>query len=656
MKSAGALLLILALMAACTGDASDEVASPSLPVTPQSTASTTTPGNISVVAATATSAPAAAPTSEPAASSTIALAATATPPPAATPVGTPTASPIPAPSTAREVLVAASTAMANVQSGSFRYEFDGSVVGEAPDWAPSKYGYVRHGDFQAPDRSRYSVEVSFGPLTIKHDEIAIGDHRYVMSEPGGEWRYEPLLAESRPREDRIGGIDLELPDDVMGLFTLMGMDVLEGVPVYYVSGEMSDAAVKRMLGEELSEHENENALVEMWIGAEDNLLRKLQAQQVSWLQELEAEIDHTTVVALSDFAKAVDIQPPKTSSYTQDDDHGADPGTATQVRVGQTVEGTISGENDSDYFSFQADEGSGYLIRITSGSLQDPDLYVQSNLVLVATGLATQDPNVREASWVASNSGTNVIVVQSRYYDTGTYTLSLTEIDATQITFDHPPNEENATPLEVGGSVEARFDSDFDVDMFTFMAEEGGAYYIELVPREAGEISMLAYHDRGNPDLDNFVDGRDGGAASLQYFASSAGQHFIYVAGEQMAQAYTLTLADLDPGQLSIDHGNEITSATRLAVGESVTGNVDSEEDIDYFSFLADEGESYWIDLTPSVDAKVGFSVHDINFAEVHTGTRGILWTAPDTRQYYVMVAAVSETGSYTLEVTRKTE
>ena len=61
-----------------------------------------------------------------------------------------------------------------------------------------------------------------------------------------------MLEESRLREDRIGGIDLELPDDVMGLFTLMGMDVLDGVFVYHFAGEMSDAAVMRMLGEELS--------------------------------------------------------------------------------------------------------------------------------------------------------------------------------------------------------------------------------------------------------------------------------------------------------------------------------------------------------------------------------------------------------------------
>ena len=81
---------------------------------------------------------------------------------------------------------------------------------------------------------------------------------------------------------------------------------------------------------------------------------------------------------------------------------------------------------------------------------------------------------------------------------------------------------------------------------------------------------------------------------------------------------------------------------------------VDRKDDIDYFSFLAEEGEVYPADLTSNIDATVGFAIHNLHCTEIRRGTVGIRWTPSGTGEYFIMVVAASESGSYTLTVTHR--
>ena len=545
-----------------------------------------------------------------------------------------------------------------LQSGHFRSEATGAIVGELPDWSPREFEYVTYGDFQAPDRSSYTIEATFWAFTTTQHMISIGDHGYLQNTQNDSWLYDPSAAGSLGNRDHLGDIDLRLPEDVIALFTLVGVQDLDGVPVYYITGDIPDAAARTILGEMPLDGESDNAKVEIWIGADDFLLHKLQLQQKGWDQDLEADLAITTVVTFSDFGKALDIQPPPSGDETNDDDHGDDPGRATAVLVGQTVDGSIGEDYDGDYFSFQAEEGKGYLIQVTNGTLDRSRFYLtHASFLPEAADLATDEPDTREIRWVASTSSPYYIVVESRSgYSTGSYILSLSEIDPSIVPFDHPPTQEAATPLEVGGRVEGSGNYEHDIDMFTFMAEVGVAYQIELTPREATQVAIWVSAQGGSAGPENFAESQDGGPAILRFVASSSGSHFIVVVVTNETLAYTLTLTQLEPGRVTVDHGDDFLSATRLAVGESVDGIVDREEDTDYFSFLAEEGEVYLIDLTPGNDTKVGFAIHDLNFVEIHFGTAGILWTAPRTAEFFIFVVGVSETGTYTLSVTRESE
>ena len=57
---------------------------------------------------------------------------------------------------------------------------------------------------------------------------------------------------------------------------------------------------------------------------------------------------------------------------------------------------------------------------------------------------------------------------------------------------------------------------------------------------------------------------------------------------------YTLTVSH---STIVDDHGDGVDDATAIRVGADVQGAVDYDDDIDFFRFQAEQGESYQIDV-----------------------------------------------------------
>ena len=105
------------------------------------------------------------------------------------------------------------------------------------------------------------------------------------------------------------------------------------------------------------------------------------------------------------------------------------------------------------------------------------------------------------------------------------------------------------------------------------------------------------------------------------------------------------------------DHGDWIDGATAIAVGEAVEGEVNYGGDADVFGFQAEKGVFYQIDvelgtLEDSWLALFDSDEWELAYNEDHGGSFAsrIVWTAPSSGEYYVMVGGYG-TGSYTLTV-----
>ena len=114
-------------------------------------------------------------------------------------------------------------------------------------------------------------------------------------------------------------------------------------------------------------------------------------------------------------------------------------------------------------------------------------------------------------------------------------------------------------------------------------------------------------------------------------------------------------------GAFPDDHADRLEDATPIRVGEAVAAAMDYPGDIDFFSFDAEQGEAYQIDVAPDGFWDSTATLYDgkgslLEFNDDHEDSLAsrIVWTAPASESFHVAVASWWETGTYTLTVTRQ--
>ena len=161
---------------------------------------------------------------------------------------------------------------------------------------------------------------------------------------------------------------------------------------------------------------------------------------------------------------------------------------ASEIAIGEAVEGTLDYMFDFDYFTFQAEEDQKYNITVnheslgaSSITLYDPDGRTQGRWKSL-----TREPSVPRMQWLAPSSDEYYFAVQNFGGKTGGYTLTITPV--APIDDDHGDAIAAATSISLGEVARGTIDDDFDYDYFQFQAVEGKRYRVVTEP------STLDYH------------------------------------------------------------------------------------------------------------------------------------------------------------------
>ena len=405
---------MLALMTAAVGCGADE------PTAIPPTATAVMPSPTSTQEPAATAEPTATPTPEP----------TSTP----TPVPSPTATPEPALPTVREIIDAAAAAMASVESGSITLEGSAALGGDVS----LETTLVLSGDFQAPDRSRFTTSISAAGVSLEYDSIVIGEDGYQENLFTGDWEASQDARSILGDSGYLGQLDLALIDEDIALITLEGVVDLDGVRVYHLKGDLPGSAAANITGDSTinEDAQGEPLEAEMWIGVEDSLVRKM-SLGFQLTDDLSGQtINALTILTYSDFGKDVDIQAPEVAqpvfSITLPggfDDHGNDQWSATEIAIGETAEGIVDDLFDFDYFVFRAEEGQTYVMVVSLGTLTDSTLGLyDSNGEELDWNDDYGDSAGSRIEWTAPATGEYFLAVEGFDVDaTGTYTLTVTE-------------------------------------------------------------------------------------------------------------------------------------------------------------------------------------------------------------------------------------
>ena len=95
----------------------------------------------------------------------------------------------------------------------------------------------------------------------------------------------------------------------------------------------------------------------------------------------------------------------------------------------------------------------------------------------------------------------------------------------------------------------------------------------------------------------------------------------------------------------TVDHGDDIKGATAVVVGAETRGVLENEEDLDYFRFKAEAGQSYQLGIQPFDLFHPQLILLNDEGQEVYsTGSveQVFSWEAPESQDYYVVVKSES--------------
>ena len=326
---------------------------------------------------------------------------------------------------------------------------------------------------------------------------------------------------------------------------------------------------------------------------------------------------------------------------------------ATPVTVGEPAPGQINHDDDVDFFVFEGEQGELYQIDVTLGTLSDSvaTLYDSDGFDLDYN----DDYGGTSASriyWEAQSSGNHYVAVES-WSGIGSYTLT---IAVANITDDHADALREATPVPVGEPApgEINPDADGDVDFFVFEGEQGELYQIDVTLGTLFD-SVATLYDSDGLEL-GYSDGYGGTSTSRIYWeAQSSGNHYVAVESWSGIGSYTLTIA---VANITDDHAGALREATPVTVGEPAPGEINYDDDVDFFVFEGEQGELYQIDVTlgtlsDSVATLYDSDGFDLDYNDDHgdTSASRIYWEAQSSGNHYVAVEGWSGIGSYTLTI-----
>ena len=340
----------------------------------------------------------------------------------------------------------------------------------------------------------------------------------------------------------------------------------------------------------------------------------------------------------------------------EEDDYGNDPSTAHDIGIDESVNGVIGDWDDQDYFKFTANRGQVYRIEVS------PHLYGdRPDIVLHSPNGALREDSAGHILWSAPTQGDYYISVEFLYNSSvSSYTLTVASIDDTAD--DHRDGAANATGLSIGETVGGVLENELDLDYFKFSAEEGQGYRVDVdygALLFSSDLTLLSPDGFTQEPLDKYTHS-DHDGYRLLWMATEAGTYYLEVKSRWgNAGEYTITVTAVEA--VPDDHGDDAETATDISIGETVEGFMDYEFDLDYFRFIANEGQEYLlrVDHQTLGHSRVKFySADGITESPSHgpwsTLNEGSTyrWIADASSEYFVAVESQNgNLGAYTIVI-----
>ena len=284
------------------------------------------------------------------------------------------------------------------------------------------------------------------------------------------------------------------------------------------------------------------------------------------------------------------------------------------IRPGQTVAAAIDTEGDTDDWTFRGIMGD--LVTISL----DADQARRSNLdpvvELLAPGGTLEmddddggvDVNALISNWPLQETGTYTIRTRGFGSSSGAYSLSLVvTLPPTPSPTPTPIPDTGGGRIDPGQTVAAAIDTDGDIDDWTFQGIRGELVTISLDADQAGRSELDPVVELLAPGGTLEVDDDDGGVGANSLISEwplrETGTYTIKATGfGSSSGAYNLSLiVSLPPTPSPTPTPIPDTGGGRIDPGQTVTAAIDTDGDIDDWTFSGVRGDlvTISVDHTP---------------------------------------------------------
>ena len=355
-----------------------------------------------------------------------------------------------------------------------------------------------------------------------------------------------------------------------------------------------------------------------------------------------------------------------------------DNATTCAVDVGGSVTGNIGTDTDEDRFAVVLEAGKRYQIDMEG---QATSRGTQPNPFLEFFNVSTfieqdNDDGVGDNArlvYTPTVAGTYYINAATGDDAQGTYTLSVIVLGAngaSEADTDFPRTSATTGRVEVGASATGNI-SALDYDWFRVDLEAGKTYQFDLEgsPTSRGTLADTLLDNirdsSGTEIRDTANDDIDGSSTNsrVTFTPASVGVHYLVAASALAAETGTYTLSVREVTPPSDDCPHDDTTTCEVDVGGSVTGNIETADDADWFKVELEAGTRYQIDVEGAdtgrgIAADPGAILYDDrsdNFVAFDDNSgvgdnARVIYTPTAAGTHYVQVTTVG-TGTYTLSV-----
>ena len=345
---------------------------------------------------------------------------------------------------------------------------------------------------------------------------------------------------------------------------------------------------------------------------------------------------------------------------TLQDHHGDSANTSSTINFDSAYPGAISPETDQDYFSFLAERGVNYSVAMELVTASGAVISIQNTggeTVNSTNGLGTG------LAWTAASTERYYVVVShSPQATNGIGSYSLVVSANTSLLDRHQDTPAMGTDLRLGNVYQGAISPESDLDFFRFQTKRGVEYLFDLTYGSATAVSLEVntVGESVETTARNFGDSN-----SLRWTAPDSGTYVAKLTSSPKAiePVGTYSLEVTPDTSLQDRHSDTPMDATRIGIGNAISGAISPSSDYDHFTFMAEKDISYTVNIETGTIEGVRFSVENqsagysiSNFGQ----EQNLEWKAPKSGWYMVSISASSqvatEVGTYMVTIERQSD